>query len=65
MRLALSNNRAGLHKEVGLLALLFIAGCTVIEIPAPKRWDCTHPDDNGKWACHSLHSNRVIACEEM
>ena len=61
----MSNDRAGLHKELGfLLLVIFIMGCTVIEIPAPKRWDCTLPDINGDWTCTSIYSNRVIDCSD-
>ena len=64
MRSGLSNDRVGLHKELGfLLLVIFIMGCTVIEIPAPKRWDCTTPVDD-EWSCSSLSSNRVIDCQE-
>ncbi len=31
LRRVLSNNRAGLHKELGLLALILLIGCTYIE----------------------------------
>jgi len=65
MRSGLSNDRAGLHKELGfLLLVILIAGCTVIEVPAPKRWDCTLPDENKEWTCQSLVSNRIIECNE-
>ena len=60
-RSGLSNDRAGLHKELGFLLLLFIAGCTVIEVPQPKRYDCTPPVDDA-WACQSLVSDVAFNC---
>jgi hypothetical protein len=57
----LSNNRAGLHKEVGFLALILIAGCTMAPV---KNWDCTYPDDAGKWSCSSLQSDRIMYCQD-
>ena len=53
MRRALSNNRAGLHKELGLLALLLVVGCVT---PQEKLehyncyWGCMDGDKTG-WCC--------------
>jgi hypothetical protein len=60
MRRALSNNRAGLHKGLGLLLLcLLLSGCVVA---TPKRWDCTVPVD-GEWSCSSLLTDRTFNCQ--
>ena len=53
---ALSNNRAGLHKEVGLLLsmVLLFAGCTVCPVleTDPSRYQCrTDPNDPLAWGC--------------
>lgn len=58
----LSTDRAGLHKELGflLITLLFFVGC-VVEVPHPKRYDCTPPVDDA-WACQSLASEVSFNC---
>jgi len=53
----LSNNGAGLHKELGFLALLFLAGCT-IEVPAPKQFDCAGGPQ--EWHCKSRATGKCI-----
>ena len=64
---ALSNNRAGLKESglVFLLLLVFLSGCTVIEIevPAKKKFDCTVPIDD-EWTCKPLVGNsRSFGCK--
>jgi len=57
MRRALSNNRAGLHKELGLLALLLV-GCTAVtDLDVQQKldkydcwWGCMDGDKTG-WCC--------------
>jgi len=61
-RKGLSNNEARLHKELGflLLLILYLSGC-VVEVPHPKRYDCTPPVDDA-WACQSLASDVSFNC---
>lgn len=43
------------------LALTLFAGCATAPV---KNWDCTYPDDDGKWSCSSLHSDRHFHCQD-
>ena len=61
---ALSNNRAGL-KESGLVLLLllpfFLGGCNVIEVPAPKQFDCGDWNEaQNEWYCQSRVTGKCI-----
>ena len=60
IRRALSNNRAGLHKEVGLLALIFIVGCTYVP---QKNFECVWAEDKEHWQCKSLVTEKYFKCE--
>ena len=66
---ALSNNRAGRYKALGLLGLLFIIGCsTIIEVPAPKQFDCGLYIKNEEgnitaWHCKSRGTAKCIKNE--
>jgi hypothetical protein len=48
----LSNDRAGLHIELGflLLTLLLFLGCSIPET-APARYNCTWTDKGLSWGC--------------
>ena len=48
----LSNDRAGLHIELGflLLTLLLFSGCTIPET-APARYNCEWLDEGLSWEC--------------
>jgi len=56
----LRQNRAGLHKEVGLLVLLLLAGCTVAETD-PSRYRCNWIDEGKSWNC--IKDNIEFNCE--
>ena len=63
---ALSNNGAGLHKELGLLiCMVAFIGCSVIEIPAPKQWDCEYSENSevSPWYCRAIGSDKCIYSE--
>lgn len=47
-----------------LLAIGLLAGCTtIVEVPAPKRFDCSVPVDD-KWKCSPLEgTGRDFNCE--
>ena len=51
----MSNDGAGLHKELGfLLALLLIAGCMCppcVPETSPKRYNCTTIEQGVSWEC--------------
>ena len=60
MRRALSINRAGCHKALGLLLLILLLGCT-IEVPAQKQFDCGDwNDDMTSWYCVSRVTDKCI-----
>jgi hypothetical protein len=53
----LSNDRAGLHKGLGILLItLLLSSCTYIP---ESHWDCTYPDDEGNWSCKSTHADSL------
>jgi len=62
----LSNgNGAGHHKVLGFLLgmVILIAGCTTVP---EKNWNCTHPDEEGKWSCTSVDTSlgRYFECQD-
>ena len=63
MMRGLSNNRAGLLKELGFLALILLAGCATVP---EKEWDCTYPDHHGKWSCSAIAegNDRIFYCQD-
>lgn len=54
-RRGLSNNRAGRHKAVGFLLLLFICGCSLTYEEALEQYECTWHEEGHGWCCkHQL-----------
>jgi len=74
--LELSNNRAGLHKELGflvlcLLFLLFLSsftGCIKVvgvEKEPKKHFDCEWDEEHKSWTCVSRVSNKRFHCHYL
>lgn len=45
-----NQNKASLHKEAGLLALLLVVGCTIAETD-PSRYRCVWINEGQSWNC--------------
>ena len=47
-----------------VLALTLFVGCTVIEIPAPKQWECTPAQSSNElqnWHCRAIATGQCLA----
>ena len=47
----MSNDRAGLYKELGFLLLLIIVGCCPLPETHPRRYNCTTIEQGVSWEC--------------